>query len=59
MENMIYCNVLLCPLEKECARKSYLGKSYDENIPLQSFATSLIYDKEVDDWSCEDGITKD
>lgn len=59
MADMIYCNMLFCPLEKECARKSFTGKPYDENLKHESFADSLTYDRAAGEWSCEDGIAKE
>lgn len=59
MEEMIYCSELFCPLEKQCARKSYLGKPHDEDRKFKSYRETLVYHKEDDTWCCEDGINKD
>jgi hypothetical protein len=59
MADKIYCNMMFCPLEKECARKGYLGKPYDPNLKHESFADSLTFDRVTGEWSCEDGITKE
>jgi hypothetical protein len=59
MEELIYCNTLFCPLLEGCKRKSFIGKPYDPNLPFADFSSSLKYNKEEDEWCCDNGIEVD
>ena len=56
MDDVTYCSAIFCPLAEQCARKSFIGKPYDPLLIHNDFSKSLKFDKENDEWCCDDGI---
>ena len=56
MDENTKCSSLFCPLLEMCKRKDFIGKPHNPELPFFDFSKGLKYNKEEDEWCCDDGI---
>lgn len=56
--HMTFCSALFCNLAVDCHRKDYIGKPYDEDLPIFDFSVDSLRIDDMQELVCDDQLIK-